>query len=436
MTDHAEIQALAAEPLSADQQTRLHRAVWAERSRHLDVPVLVSPCPYDDAQLVQLREEGRAVGYLPHELSSHLTRDRFRAVFPEMDSYAEPPANGFVNAADVWGWFDYETAREAPWLDLDEPATLAAVAAAGRTMLTLDQYIVASQDQFLLTGHHLDDRRSWSRLATSYDGRTIAARFDGTEPEVGREDEPPTPGSLLVGYDLTPSDNGVMLGVRTRSATPPLRALWDELWTRTTDAYLRAGFPERLGLDPDAYLASLPRVPEQPAAYADRFAVPLVVEPRISWQDQARLLGVRLSNHSQRFSFADVDPAACPDTPYVGWFNAWHARFPEPISSIDARAQLADDERGATPIELLAMDAALPDLVRTTRFFEAIGFVMTSPTSDHITNRSAGRCLCLYRWRGGPELGSNQHPIPYPMFRPLVRGRDVSTVPTTSEERR
>ena len=271
-------------------------------------------------------------------------------------------------------------------------------------------------------------------LATSYDGRTIAARFDGDQPAVGREDEPPTPGSLLVAYDLAASDNGGMLGVRTRSATPPLRSLWDELWTRTTDAYLRAGYPERLGVTAADYLDGLPRVPQQPTAYADRFAVPLIVEPRIAWPEQARLLGVRLSSQSQRFSFESVDPSACPDVPYVGWFNAWHARFPEPISSIDARAELADDERGATPIELLAMNAALPDLVRTSRFFEAIGFVMTTPTTEDITNRSPGRCLCMYRWRGAPELGANQHPIPYSMFRPLVRGRDVTTIPATPED--
>ncbi|MFE0922682.1 hypothetical protein ACFW24_33610 [Streptomyces nigra] len=440
MTDPAAtaaVHAVAREPLTSDQQTRLHQAIWAERARLLGVPVTVSPCPYDDGQLLDLRREGRAVGFLPHELSSHLTRHRFRSVFPDMDSYAEAPANGFANAADVWGWFDYETAREAPWRDLDEPATRAAVAAAGRTMLTLDQYIVAGQDQHLLTGHHLDDRRSWSRLATSYDGRTIAARFDGEKPEEGRENEPPTPGSLLVAYDLAPSDNGRMLGVRTRSATPPLKALWDDLWTRTTDAYVRAGYPARLGTTPARYLAGLPRVPRQPAAYADRFALPLVVETRVPWQEQARLLGVRLSSQSQRFSFSALDPSACPDGPYVGWFNAWHARFPEPVSSIDARAQLADDERGATPIELLAMNAALPDLVRTSRFYEAIGFVMTEPTTSHITNRTAGRCLSLYRWRGAPELGANQHPIPYPMFRPLARGRDVTTLlATTTEERR
>ncbi|GAA1866038.1 hypothetical protein GCM10009836_53070 [Pseudonocardia ailaonensis] len=428
----ADLRRLAEEPLSADQQTALHRAVWAGRARELGLAIVVPPCPYDDDELAGLHAQGRTLAYLPHELSSHLTRDRFQRLFPAMDSYAVPPANGYANTADVWGWFDYETSAEAPWPDLDEPQALAAIAAAGRTMLTLDQYIVASQDRFLLTGRHLDG--SWTRLATAYDGRLVVARFEGADAEEGRENEVVSPGALMVGYDLTASDNGVMLGVRTRSATPPVRSVWEALRERTTAAYVEAGFPARLGLDATEYLAGLPRVPEQPAAYAGRFAVPLVVDPRIPWQEQARLLGVRLSAQSQNFSFAAAEPAACPDVPYVGWFTEWDTRFPEPVSSIDARAGLADDECGAMPIELLAMNAALPDLVTSTRYFEAIGFVMTQPTTDHITNRAAGRCLSLYRWRGGPELGANQHPIAYPMFRPLVRGRDVTTSqPPTSE---
>lgn len=272
---------------------------------------------------------------------------------------------------------------------------MAELAGAERVMLTLDQYIVASQDQQVLTGHHLDDRRTWSRLATSYDGRTIAARFDGDQPEEGRSEESATPGSLMVAYDLTASDNGEMLGVRTRSAARRLRSLWEDLWARATATYLQAGFPARLGIDPGTYIDSLPRVPDQPVAYVSRFTVPLVVEPRIPWQEQARLLGVRLSSHSQRLSFADIDPAASPDVPYLGWFNAWADRFPGPISSIDARAQLAEDERGATPIELLAMDAALPDLARTTRYFEAIGVVVTTPTTGTSrTGAPTAACVC------------------------------------------
>lgn len=423
----AEVRALAQEPLSADQQTRLHSAIWARRAEVLDLSITVPPCPYDDDALRELRRDDRAVAYLPHELSSHMTRHRFAALFPAMASYAVPPVNGFVNTADAWGWFDYDAATDASWLDLDEPRLAHELAEVGRTMLTLDQYIVAAQDHHLITGIYLDQTRTWSRLATTYDGRTIAARFDGEAPEEGREDEPPAPGALLVAYDLVASDNGSMLGVRTRSARQPRRPAWEDLLARTTNAYVEAGFPSRLGMSTDDYLRSLPGLPAQPEEYAGRFDIPLLVDPRISWQEQAEMLGVRVSNHSRRFSYEPTDPDAIPEDPYVAWFHGWSTRFPEPVSSIEARVSLAEDELGATPFELLAMNAALPDLARTARFFEAIGFVNTTQPSEHITNRSAGRCLSLYHWRRQPEIGSNQHPIAYPMYRPLVRGRHVTT---------
>ncbi|WP_236792233.1 hypothetical protein [Amycolatopsis sp. GM8] len=409
---------------TADQQTRLQRALWEKRAEALGLPIAVPPCPFDDDALHELHRDGRAVAYLPAELSSHITRHRFSTLFPDMGSYAVPPVNGFVNTADIWGWFDYEAAIDAPLVDLTEEQVHDALAGSGRALLTLDQYIVASQDQFSLTGHHLDERRSWIRLATSYDGRTVAARFDGPEPEEGREDEPPMPGALLVGYDLMATDHGRMLGVRTRSAHPSPQTEWNQLWSKTVEAYIAAGFPDRLGMSASVYASSLPVITAQPPEYRGQLDIPLVIEPRIPWREQAEMLGVRVSNHSRRFAFEPVDPS--PRVPYIGWFNAWNARFEGPISSIDARAALAEHECGATPAELLAMNAALPDLARTTRFFEAIGVVKTTPTSDDITNRSADRCLCLYSWRGGPEIGANQHPISYPMFRPLIRGRRVS----------
>lgn len=423
----------AANGLSRQQHTRLQRAIWDDRSRRLGMKVVVPPCPYSDTELDDMSRQGRTVAYLPHELSSHLTRDRWRRLFPDMDSYAEAPANGFANVADTWGWFDYETVRDAPLRGLDEPSAIAELADAGLTMLTLDQYIVASHDQLLLAGCLLDDRSSWTRLATTSDGRIIAARFDGAEADPSRPDEVPRPGALLVGYDIEPSDEGAMLGVRSRSASPPLRHQWTALRELTVDAYVRAGFPARLGVDADAYRRALPRIPEQPTEYAGRFDVPVVVEPRIPWREQAELLGVRLSSHARNFSFADVDPEGSPSAPYVGWFNSWRSRDPDPISSVAARTQLARDERGATPTELLAMDLALPDLAQTSRYFEAIGFVTTTPVTEDMSNRSPGRCLCMYRWRGDRELGANQHPLPYTMFRPLVRGRNVTVISRTGE---
>lgn len=417
---------LARGATTAALHTHFQRAVWAQRAARLNLPIDVPPCPYDDTTVADLLHHGRRLAYLPPELSSHLTRGRFTTLFPEMGSYAEAPANGFRNDIDTWGWFDYETATDAPFLDLTEAELLRQLDDAGLAMLTLDQYIVASQDHCLATGRRLDDRRTWVRLATRYDGRTIAARFDGEEPEEGREDEPPMPGALLVAYDITDTDNGTMLGARTSTRLAPQRAIWEELRSRVIRTYMRAGFPKLLGISDAEYLAQLPQIPPQPDEYRERLGLPILVEPRIPWRDQAVRLGVRLSNHSRRFKFEIQDPDPIPTSPYIGWFNEWNARFDAPISSAEARTTLAGDECGGTATELLAVHTALPDLARTTRYYEAIGEVKTSPTSTDITNRSEGRCLCLYVWRGGPEVGSNQHPIAYSMFRPLVRGRRVT----------
>lgn len=425
---------LARKAATSELQTRLQREIWSRRSARLGLRIDVPPCPYDDAMVADLMDRGRALAYLPVELSSHRTRDRFSTLFPTMGSYAEPPANGFANVRDTWGWFDYETTTDAPRVDLTEDEVRRELTTAGLTMLTLDQYIVASQDQFLLAGKYLDQRRSWVRLATRYDGRLIAARFDGEAPEEGREDEPPMPGALLVGYDVAETDNGTMLGVRTSSGGASRRAVWQELRYGMVRRFLAAGFPAALGMSESAYMAGLPRVPEQPTEYRERLDVPILVEPRIPWRDQADLLGVRVSNHSRRFTFEVVEPDQIPTRPYLGWFNAWNERFDAPVSSVEARSKLAADECGATAAELLAVHTALPDLARTTRYFEAIGEVKTSPTTTDITNRSAGRCLCLYVWRGGPEVGSNQHPIAYSMFRPLLRGRRVTVGPPKTEE--
>lgn len=429
-----ELRALGVQAATAAQHTRFQSETWARRAARLDLRIHVPDCPYTDDTLAELASAGRTVAFLPSEFSSHRTRDRFTQLFPLMGSYAEPPVNGFANGTDTWGWFDYETATDAPLVNLTESDVHDRLDAANLTMLTLDQYIVASQDQYLLTGAYLDQHRSWTRLATRYDGRTIAARFDGDQPESGREDEPPCAGALLVGYDIAATDNGAMLGVRTSTRRAPRNAVWLDLHGRLVQAYLAAGFPRLLGLSEEQYVAGLPPVPDQPTDYRGRLDVPVLVDPRIPWREQATLLGVRVSNHSRRFVFEHVAPETVPRDPYIGWFNSWGTRFPDPVSSIEARSQLAADECGSTATELLAVHAALPDLARTTRYFEAIGEVKTSPTSTDITNRSPGRCLCLYVWRGGPEVGSNQHPIPYSMFRPLVRGSHVTVVQPETEE--
>lgn len=411
------------------EQTALQREIWRERGDRVGAHYDVPPCPYSDTELAAVATDGRRLGYLPPELASQHARHLLAALFPLLRCYAAHPGNAFPNTTDRVGWFDYDAGVDAPYLDLDESSLRSELAAAGRDLLSLNQYIVASEDSHRLTGRYLDERRTWSRIGTIVDGRTIAVRFDGPEMAEGLGDEEPVAGSLLVAYDIEPGDHGGMLGARTTSAGQD-REL-DLRWRRITDAYVAAGFADRLGMTAQDYVATLPAFPAQPDEYRGRLDLPMVVETRVPWREQADLLGVALSSGSRNFEYEPVDDRShAPDGAYAAWFTGWAQRFPDPIAPADARAQLAGDEVGGTVFDLLAAQVAQPELSEAARFFEAIGQVAHGMShDDFMSDRSVPRVPCMYHWRGRPEIGANLHPIAFSIFRPLVRGTRIAATP-------
>lgn len=410
------------------EQTALQREIWRVRGERVGARYAVPQCPYSETELAVITASGGRMAYLPPELASQHARNLLGAIFPLLRCYAVHAGNAFPNTADRVGWFDYDAGIDAPYPDLDERGVRSVLAAAGRELLSLNQYIVASQDSQLLTGQYLDERRTWARVGTTFDGHAIAVRFDGPEMAEGLGDEEPVEGSLLVAYDLHPDDHGGMLGARTTSAGRA-RDL-DLRWHRQTDAYVAAGFAERLGMTARDYLASLPAFPAQPDAYRGRLDLPLVVETRIPWREQADLLGVVLSSGSRSFEYVPVDDRSRgPGGPYAAWFTTWAQRFPDPIAPADALARLAGDEVGATVHDLLAAQVVQPGLSESGRFFEAIGQIAHGMShDDFMTDPAVPRVPCLYHWRGRPEIGANLHPVAFSIFRPLVRGTRIATV--------
>ena len=75
--------------------------------------------------------------------------------------------NSVTNDQNPSGWFDYETQIEAPYLDTTEEQLIEKVAQDGRRLLSLNEYIVASQDSKLLTGRYLDEGRYFNERKTS-----------------------------------------------------------------------------------------------------------------------------------------------------------------------------------------------------------------------------------------------------------------------------
>jgi hypothetical protein len=427
--------------------TRVIRQLWTRRGDRLGRPIDVPDCPFDRGELHSFAETGRRVGYLPRELATQRGRAQLGEIFPLMRCYSLLPDNLVVNDEDAWGWFDYEAAVDADRLDLDEGAAVAALLDQGRVLLSLNQYIVASQDSHELTGAYLDERRSWIRVGSRIDGNMVAARFDGAEMADGLGDEEAIDGTLLVAYDVQASDRAKVLGVRSTARSSQRRvaapepaaeraidvvAPPDDLeaeWRRQVQRHVDRGFHRSLGLDIDTYVASLPRPTAQPPEYAGRFDVPLLVDGRVPWSDAAPLAGINLSALSRRHGYQPIDPSASrPTRAYWAWFSGWGQRFPDPIAPADARSALRDDEVAGDVTEMVAMHLAHPDLVERGRWLEAIGSVMPNAVIDNLSSPfDAMRVAGLMWWRARPEIGANLHPTEYTMFRPVVRGATITT---------
>lgn len=116
------------------------------------------------------------------------------------------------------------------------------------------------------------------------------------------------------------------------------------------------------------------------------------------------------------------------DEPHAGWFNKGGQRFASPTSPGDARAALAADEAGANLQEGAAMLGAYPELNTAARFFDFIGYVFPAEEVGGDVHfdpieRTPGFC----RWRGRPEFACNLYPLAFSVFRPLIRGRAITT---------
>lgn len=438
--------------LTPEHLTELHRRIWTARGELAGLRLAVPPCPYTPAELAELAQAGRRVAYLPPEVATRATRHVLGTIFPLMDCYSLHPDNEVENLVSRPGWFDYDAAIDAPHLGTDEAELLAAVAAQGRELLSMNQYVVATQDSRLFTGHYLDERRTWARIGIRVSGRIVSVRCDGDEMAEGMGDEPPVPGSLLTGYDLHPEFRAPFAGgrsfgvagaerdVRTEPEPPaPVRGIHpaqagtrdpDTEWQRQAGGLVAAGFAAELGLSAAEYLESLPRFTAQSPEYRGRFDAPVLVETRVSWERQYELFGIRISPFMAHFPqpVATGPDSAHRAAPYAAWFTKWGQRFPGPTSPDDARAALAPDEVGANLQEGGAVVHAFPELVASARFFDLVGYVFpAAAVGGEVHFDPVERTPGICRWRGRPEFACNLYPLAFSVFRPLVRGRTTST---------
>lgn len=200
-------------PHTPELYTQTLQAIWKVRQDQLMqggalLDLSVTPCPYTQEELDKLEKEGRRLGYLPPPISTQQNRYLMGKLWPEMQSYAvqqeDQEESPVTNEVDRNGWFDYDARVDgAPYRDTNEKELRKAIEKEGRAGMNLTEYIVASQDSKLFTGHYLDEVPAYVRLLGSRDeGYVVGAHF--------RED-----GYLYVIWFLTPQDYGSHLGGRS-----------------------------------------------------------------------------------------------------------------------------------------------------------------------------------------------------------------------------
>lgn len=164
--------------------TAFFQRLWTIRQKQAGNEVLAGPlgpiesCPYTQEQIDQISEEGRRIGYIPHDLATDKKLPYLAAVFPSMHP-SGISLNSISNELNSSGWFDYDASENTPNTYTNETELRNLFASRGRDGMNLNQYIVASQDSKLLTGKYLEERRELNRLlGSSVNGNVIAGRFD------------------------------------------------------------------------------------------------------------------------------------------------------------------------------------------------------------------------------------------------------------------
>ena len=171
-------------PHTPELVTKVYQTIWQARGELIGAVygVEMTPCPYTQEELKDLEQQRKRVGYLPLQLASQENRHILGKIFPKMGSYSIERNNLVTNDGNPSGWFDYEAGIDAPYLDTDEQQLTERIAEDKRKLLSLNQYIIASQDSKLLTGQYLDEGRTWTRSVPAMEVASSGLFLSGRPP--------------------------------------------------------------------------------------------------------------------------------------------------------------------------------------------------------------------------------------------------------------
>lgn len=128
-------------------------------------------------------------------------------------------------------------------------------------------------------------------------------------------------------------------------------------WERQAGILVSFKFHKVLGISKKEYLSSLPDFSKQEGHYR-----PLIVDPRINWKLQCKLLKIDFSKDTGDFKDYN-DKFKTSDIPYIAWTEYMDSDFFD-LSIDETRKLLSNsvEERGGTVYEGLSLVMFRPDL--------------------------------------------------------------------------
>lgn len=145
---------------------------------------------------------------------------------------------------------------------------------------------------------------------------------------------------------------------------PEISALEKE-WLRQARRLMAFGFRKELRMTEKQYLDSLPKFTPQPENFKGRLDTPILVETRIDISRQCMLARIHYPLNSEGIIRQDWihDPQGyqTPNFPYVMWTDEGKRNMNRKVE--DVRKELADDERGGTEFDGVALYLVKPDIL-------------------------------------------------------------------------
>lgn len=176
-------------------------------------------------------------------------------------------------------------------------------------------------------------------------------------------------------------------------------------WQRQANRYVEFKYHTELGMTPEEYLETLPKFAVQPEAFKGRFDTPLLVETRIGIYRQYELAGFRdmLKGFVLDVQNWPNDPKnyKTPENPYTAWVNDPAINRNRKVT--DVRETLAEDERGGTRFDGIALYIANPKKLEEI-FIDLPGDLVGSDGAPGLSI-SQGKPILYCYWLGIAESG-------------------------------